>query len=249
MGLFSLGMETISDATLLLVHGAWGGAWCWRDFVKLLDQHGVASLAIELPSSRLGAAAETALGDDAAALYEAARRIDGPLVLVAHSYGGAVITEVAPRITQLERLVYVAALIPATGQSATDASREVRKRTLLDEAMRVDGSVLRLDPELAHRALYGECDPETARWAIDQLSVQAIASFRAPRTSLDVEAPSSYIICTNDQAVDPELQLVMARRCDEYSSISSDHSPFLSHPEVLFDAILGQAIGGHEPNC
>ena len=225
-------------ATLLLVHGAWGGAWCWRDFRNVLNQRGVASLGVELPSSRLDATPETALADDAAAVYEASRGVDGPLVLVAHSYGGAVITEVAPRISGLERLVYVAALVPHTGQSATDTSREVRARTLLDEAMRVDGEVLRLESELAQRALYGECNLETARWAASQLSVQTLASFRAPRTSEGVAAPSRYVICTNDLAVDPQLQLLMAQRCDETRSIPSDHSPFLSHPDTLFDAVM-----------
>ena len=231
-------METSSNATLLLVHGAWGGAWCWRDFRAVLHQRGVASRAVELPSSRLDAPPATSLADDAAAVYEASRDVEGPLWLVAHSYGGAVITEVAPQIRALERMVYVAALVPASAQSATDASREVRARTLLDEAMRVEGNVVRLEPALALRALYGECEPETARWATAQLSVQTLASFRAPRTSPDFAVPSRYVVCTRDQAVDPQLQLMMAKRCTDSKSIASDHSPFLSHPEILFDAIM-----------
>jgi len=224
--------------TLILVHGAWGGAWCWRDFRIVLDQHDIMSLAVELPSSRFGADPSTGLGEDAAAVVDLATTVTGPIVLVGHSYGGAVVAEAAPSINGLERLAYVAALVPLQGQSATATSREVRVKTLLDEAMEVDGEFLRLNPEIAARALYGECDPATMRWATEQLSVQTIASFRSPRTSGDPDVPSRYIMCTHDHAIDSELQVIMATRCDETRSIPSDHSPSLSHPALLFDALM-----------
>ena len=94
-----------------------------------------------------------------------------------------VATEVAPAIAQLERIVYIAALVPAPGQCATDVSREVRVRTLLDEAIEVDGDFLRLNPSKARAALYDDCTTEIADWAIAQLSSQTIASFRTARTS------------------------------------------------------------------
>lgn len=224
--------------TLILVHGAWGGAWCWRDFRAVLDRHDIMSLAVELPSSRFDADPSTGLAEDAAAVVNLSKAVAGPIVLVGHSYGGAVVAEAAPRINGLERLSYVAALVPLQGQSATATSREVRVKTLLDEAMEIDGEFLRLDPEIAARALYGECDAATTRWATEQLSVQTIASFRSPRTSGDTDIPSRYIMCTHDHAIDPELQVLMASRCDETRSMPSDHSPSLSHPEVLFDALM-----------
>ncbi len=224
--------------TLILVHGAWGGAWCWRDFRVVLDRHDIMSLAVELPSSRFGAEPSTGLGEDAAAVIDLAMTVSGPIVLVGHSYGGAVVAEAAPSIQRLERLAYVAALVPLQGQSATAASREVRVKTLLDEAIEVDGEFLRLNPAIAARALYGECDAATTRWATEQLSVQTIASFRSPRTSGDTDVPSRYIMCTHDHAIDPELQVIMATRCDEVRSMPSDHSPSLSHPDVLFDALM-----------
>ncbi|HUV57832.1 MAG TPA: alpha/beta fold hydrolase [Acidimicrobiales bacterium] len=225
--------------TLILVHGAWGGAWCWRDFRAVLDRHGIMSLAVDLPSSRFDADPSTGLDEDAAAVVHLSRTVAGPIVLVGHSYGGVVVAEAAPSINELERLAYVAALVPLPGQNATATSREVRVKTLLDEAMEVDGEYLRLNPEIAARALYGECDAVTTKWATEQLSIQTIASFRSPRTSVDPDVPSRYIMCTHDHAIDPELQVVMASRCDETRSIPSDHSPSLSHPDVLFDALMG----------
>jgi len=228
----------VESPTLLLVHGAWGGSWCWRDLLPVLDHHGVAFRTVDLPSSKLKAAPTTGLVDDADEVERAAQTIAGPIVLVGHSYGGAVVAEAATAISNLERVVFIAALVPHPGQSATDASREVRVRTLLDEAMLVEGDHLRLDPTLVARALYNHCDSDTSTWATSQLSTQTIRSFRSPRSSSDLVVPTRYIRCDDDFAVDGSLQESMAGRCDESISLHSDHSPFLSHPEELFEALM-----------
>jgi pimeloyl-ACP methyl ester carboxylesterase len=229
--------DTVTSPTYILVHGAWGGAWCWRDVGAELDRRGVAWRAVDLPSSRNGAAPTTGLAEDAAAVAAIADD-DGPYVLVAHSYGGAVVSEVASRITGLQRCIYVAALIPSLGESTTDASRRVRVRTLLDDAIEVDGDFLRLNPALARKALYDDCAPEVATWAVDQLSTQTLASFRSPRESPKAQTESIYVRCTNDHAVDPELQQLMSEECDFALSLTSEHSPFLSRPSEFCDAIL-----------
>lgn len=227
----------MSDPTYLLIHGAWGGAWCWRDLTTEFDRRGVSWIAVDLPSSQIGADPATNLTHDASAVLSIAP-VDSPIVLVAHSYGGAVLTEVAPCITNVERVVFIAALVPNVGQSATDASKEVRTRTLLDGAIEVDGDMLLLNTELAKKALYQDCSRDNALWATSRLSTQTIASFRTARTSTEVFARSRYIQCSNDQAIDPSLQQLMASRCDEALTIESGHSPFLSQPEQLAELIL-----------
>jgi pimeloyl-ACP methyl ester carboxylesterase len=209
-----------------------------RDLRAIFDQRGVASVTVDLPSSRPGAGPVTGLREDADAVIRAAASISGPIILVGHSYGGAVVVEAAPGIDQLDQLIFIAALVPLAGQSATDVSREVRVRTRLDQSMIVEGDHLRLDPELAAQALYNDCDADTAAWASSQLTTQTIASFRSPRSSEDLETPSLFIRCDEDFAVDPSLQDLMASRCSESTSISSDHSPFLSHPLELFEALM-----------
>lgn len=227
----------MTSPTYLLVHGGWSGAWCWRDLTAEFDRRGAAWLAVELPSSKNGADPLTGLGDDADAVAALAT-LDGPIVLVGHSYGGAVITEVAPRIAGLERIVYIAALVPGLGQSATATSREVRVKTKLDEAIEVEGEYLRLNPDRAIAALYDDCAPDVAKWAASHLSTQTIASFRGERTSRDSSVRSLYIRCSKDHAIDPTLQEVMTSRCDEVATLDSGHSPFLSHPALLCDALL-----------
>lgn len=227
----------MESPTFIFVHGAWGGAWCWRDVGQELDRRGIAWKAVDLPSSRIGADPTTGLAEDAAAVAALADD-DVPYVLVAHSYGGAVVAEVATRIHNLERCIYVAALVPRPGESATDVSRTIRVRTLLDDAIEVDGDFARLNPDLAIPALYNHCEPEVASWAVVQLSTQTFASFRSPRESDNAGTETIYVRCTDDHAVDPQIQQLMSEECDFALDLESDHSPFLSQPLLFCDVIL-----------
>ncbi len=227
----------MSDTTYVLVHGGWSGAWTWRDVGVELTKRDEKWVSLDLPSSTHGAHPNTYLHDDAREVVEVAN-LEGPVVLVGHSYGGSVITEAAEQIEGLQRLVYVAAIVPALGQSTTEASLEVRVRTLLDDAMEVDGELLRLNPEKAAAALYQDCEVDVAQWAISQLTTQTIASLRSPRSSFNVDVPSRYILCAEDRAVDPSVQVVMAQRCNEVITLESGHSPMFSRTGSLCDLIL-----------
>ena len=208
------------------MHGGWGGAWSWRDVGKELTRREIPWTALDLPSSTHGAHPNTYLADDAREVVEVAK-LDGPVVLVGHSYGGAVITEAADQIPNLERLVYIAALVPALGQSATEAKSEVEIMTPSRRRDRASmATSLCSNPVLAHVALYQDCKEKVAAWAVSQLTPQTVASFRSPRSSFDVDVPSRYILCTNDNAIDPTLQKVMSQRCTEVVTLESDHSPF-----------------------
>jgi pimeloyl-ACP methyl ester carboxylesterase len=83
---------TMSGTTVLLVHGAWHGSWCWAPVVERLDASGISSRTVDLPSVH-GQDALGDLHDDAAAVRVAADAVDGPVVVVAHSYGGSPATE------------------------------------------------------------------------------------------------------------------------------------------------------------
>ncbi|HVB70806.1 MAG TPA: alpha/beta fold hydrolase [Acidimicrobiales bacterium] len=224
--------------TYVLVHGAWHGAWCWRDVTAELDRRGVAWRTLDLPSGRDTGAGSSDLADDASAVATAAEG-SGPVVLVGHSYAGAVIAEAAANVDELSSLVFIAALIPGLGQSANDASRELRVRTSLDEAIVVDGPLLRIDPERASEAFYGDCSPSDQEWAIAHLGTQTLASFLSARQTPDPSVPRRYILCDRDRAIDPALQELMSQRCDDILRLTSDHSPFISHAEECVNAIVG----------
>ncbi len=222
----------MTPPTYVLVHGAWGGPWCWRDLTAHFDERGVAWLAVDLPSAQRDGDPLADLDQDAAVVAAACEGL-GNVVLVGHSYGGAVVSQAAHLVGELSRVVFVAAIVPTTGESATDVSRLVRVRTALDEAMVLDGPILRLDPNLAGAALYHDCDPATRDWAVGQLSTQTLASFRSSRIGPDVPVTSRYVVCLDDHAIDPSLQEILAARCSERVELASGHSPFFSHPAEL----------------
>jgi pimeloyl-ACP methyl ester carboxylesterase len=227
----------MSDTTYILVHDAWHAAWVWRDVGAELTRRGVKWSALDLPSSTHGAHPNTYLVDDAREVIEVAK-LEGPVVLVGHSYGGAVITEAAEQIPNLEGLIYVAALIPELGHSTTGTWRMVDTPTLLDAAIDNEGEFLLLKPTLAKEALFQDCTDEVADWAVSQLTAQTTASLRSPRSAFDVDVPTYYLRCTRDNAVDPGLQELLAARCDEVAVLESGHTPMLSHPEVFCDLLL-----------
>ncbi|MDE3082727.1 MAG: alpha/beta hydrolase [Acidobacteriota bacterium] len=226
----------MTSPTYVLVHGAWSGPWYWRDLTAQFDERGVAWRAVDLPSAQRDGDPLADLDQDAAVVAAACEGL-GNVVLVGHSYGGAVVTQAAHLVGELSRIVYIAAIVPAMGESATDVSRLVRVRTILDEAMILEGPILRLNFDLVASAFYHDCDPAIQDWALPQHSTQTLASFRSPRTGLAVPVASRYIICRDDHAIDPSLQDILAARCSEHVELSSGHSPFFSHPAELADLI------------
>lgn len=218
-------------ATVVLVHGAWHGAWCWAALQHALDDRGIPSLAVDLPGH---GASTLPLGDlhgDALHVGEVLDRIPGPVVLVGHSYGGAVITQAAADRDDVVHLVYLAAFVPDVGESVISLLRSMPEaRTLLDAAVRPgpEGATV-LDPSAAAPALYADCPPGAVSAALDRLSPQPIATVtQAVAASAIGRVPSTYVECLRDRAVDPSHQAVMAQRCDHTVQFDCDHSPFLS---------------------
>jgi pimeloyl-ACP methyl ester carboxylesterase len=227
----------MSDTTYILVHGAWSAAWVWRDVGAELTRRDVLWTVVDLPSSTHGAHPNTYLADDAREVVEVAK-LEGPVVLVGHSYGGAVITEAAEQIPNLQALIYVAAIVPELGHSTTGVSRMVDTPTVLDAAIEVDGDFLVLKPTLAKEAMFQDCSDEVADWAVSQLTPQTTASLRSPRTAFDVDVPTYYMRCTLDRAVDSGLQELLAARCDEVAVLICGHTPMLSQPEAFCELLL-----------
>jgi len=124
-------------ATVVLVHGAWHGAWCWERVVARLTAAGVPTIAIDLPGH---GADDGPLGDlhvDAARVRQALGTAAGPVVLVGHSYGGAVITE-AGDYPAVSELVYLAALTLDTGETCGSAAAGEAAIAAVDHSGRPD---------------------------------------------------------------------------------------------------------------
>ena len=167
-----------SARTVVLVHGAWHGAWCYAALQAELDRRGVPSLAVDLPGHGVSLAPLTDLHGDARCVADTLamlgqRGVENP-VLVGHSYGGAVITQAAVWFPAVAHLVYLAAFALDDGESVMGALRAFpRHDVALSAAMRpLDDGTSVLDPAVAGAALYGSCPAEvvapslarTSRW-------------------------------------------------------------------------------------
>jgi pimeloyl-ACP methyl ester carboxylesterase len=222
--------------TVVLVHGAWHGAWCWDKVVAGLDAKGVPVAAVELPL--------TSLADDAEATSAAIEAAGGPVVLCGHSYGGTVITQAGDH-PSVAHLVYVCAFALDEGEStAAAATGQEVPSTDLGDAFRFsdDGEMVHLDPEGGRTALYLDCDRAEADAALARLRPMPFSCFTTPVTKVAWrDRPSTYAVCTNDRAVHPELQRVLAARCTKSVEWPTGHSPFLPHPELVVDLVAGLA--------
>ncbi len=233
-------------ATMVLVHGAWHGAWCWGKVLDGLARRQVPAVAVDLPGH--GDSPEP-LGDlygDAAHLVSVLDGIPGAKVLCGHSYGGAVITQAAVGRTDISRLVYLAAFCPDTGETVLGLAQSTEDRGRLGEAMRpgAQAGTFELDPDAAVAALYADCDPPDVAWAVERLCPQPVATFTQAVTGAPWRSiPSTFVVCTRDEAIAPSLQRRMAERCTTTVELASAHSPFLSVPDAVVDVLAGVAAG------
>jgi pimeloyl-ACP methyl ester carboxylesterase len=225
---------TRNDPLVVLIHGAWHGAWCWAALQSELDSRGIPSLAVDLPGH--GASTEP-LGDlvgDAAHVAAVIESLDRPVVLVGHSYGGAVIGQAAPSTANVVHLVFLAAYALDVGEDVIGLTKAMPPAEgRLGKAIVIDGDTRTstIDPELAHDAFYGHCDPAISAAHVARLGRQPVATFVQPATNAAWRSlPSTYVRCLDDAGIPIAHQDFMAARCTNVETLDTDHSPFSSMP-------------------
>jgi pimeloyl-ACP methyl ester carboxylesterase len=212
-------------STVVLVHGAWHGAWCWDEVVDRLSADGLAVVAMDLPSVVSGGD----LYDDARALREVLDDTPGDKVVVGHSYGGIVITEGAAGAEDARHLVYLTAFMLDEGESLAS----IVGTTPPDwQIVAPDGKTMTVDG--AQQVFYNTCPPEVADAAAARLRPHTTASFVEPVRSVAWrDVPSTYVICNRDQAIPVPAQEAMSARAGSTHRLESDHSPFLTDPDAV----------------
>lgn len=234
--------EAMTPKTVLLVHGAWHGAWCWASLQSELDRRGVPSLAIDLPGHGVSPLPFSDLHGDAQHVADALARIEGPVVLVGHSYGGAVITEAATRHPDnVNHLVYLTAFVLDEGEALMPFLKTLPAIEVpLGAAVRptADGAFSTVDPAHSEVSFYGECPKGTTEAANARLCAQPFATFMQPVTGAPWKTiPSTYVECTLDGAIPIEHQRAMSARCQNVVTLETDHSPFASKPAETADIL------------
>lgn len=231
-------------ATVVLIPGAWHGAWCFDRVVPRLRELGVPTIAIDLPGHGDNRGPFTDLHGDAARVRSVLDGVDDGVILLGHSYGGAVITEAGIH-DAVSHLVYLCAFALDAGESCAAAavaetatlSYEGRPNLAHNWETHPDGSST-LTPEGAARCLYNDCDEEIVAWAVAHLGPQPMANLRqSPTAQAWRDRPSTYVVCSDDQTVHPGLQRELAKRCATTLEWPTSHSPFASQPELLISLL------------
>jgi pimeloyl-ACP methyl ester carboxylesterase len=221
----------------VLVHGGLVGGWYWSEVAQRLEKAGHRVEVIEqLPSAGPDPAELGDLAADVEVVKQAVERVGKPVVLVGHSSGGMVITELADH-PSVAHSVYLAALWPQQGQSAMDmlAAAEVGWASPHD-----DGTLRPTDDlELLRQALCADVDKQHAYANLRRMVPQSIASATAPSTAPERAHPTTYIICEQDQTIPAAAQEQMAASADHVHRLPSSHQPMASMPDELAD-VLGR---------
>lgn len=216
---------------VVLVHGAWADGSSWSEVIRILQDHGHAVTAVQLPMTSLEADTETTRRAVVAAA--------APVVLVGHSYGGFVISVAAAQLPVVQALVFVAAYAPEEQDTVASMSHQGADmpgghaiRYGDDGWTHVDihgfGSALAHDlPEATQRALAATQGPTH------------VACLTTPaRGSAWRTLPSHYVLATEDAILDPNLQQRFAERiAAPVTKVRASHLVMMSHPEQVAHVI------------
>jgi pimeloyl-ACP methyl ester carboxylesterase len=216
----------------------------WADVAALLQGEGIDAITVELPTIGEDSAGADFYAD-AQAVRELLDRLEPPVVLCGHSYGGAVITEAAsgphPAVREL---VYLTAAVPGTGDSmvslmsaaaAQDGDAEEEGVTLRDDGLAC------LDLETARRALFNDCEPERAEDGLRRLRPTNLSGGDQPVTEAAwTQLPSVYVRGSEDRM--PETVAPGFReRVTEVVELPTGHCPNWSRPDLVAKLLADRA--------
>jgi pimeloyl-ACP methyl ester carboxylesterase len=228
--------------TIVFVHGAWADATGFGGSIRAVRDRGFAAIGFANPLRHLTG--------DAAYLATLLRTISGPIVLVGHSYGGAVMSNAAAGNEQVGALVFVAGWMPDEGESIQQLlEAEVFADSLVPAALRPvpftnpDGSEgvdLYLDRDLFPEAFAADVDRETAALMAATQRPWSGAGAATPSGPPGWRSiPSWYLLGTDDRAIPPAGQRFMAERGNaQIKEVTAAHASMVSQPEAVTDVIL-----------
>ena len=238
--------EPAEPRSFVLVHGAWMGAWSWERVTPLLEAAGHEVRVVELPAHGDDQAdpATTTLDGYRDAVLAAMEDSGEPVVLVAHSMGGMVISAAGQAEPEgVEALVYVAGYLPQDGQSLLDLAfmdpGSILGEHLIDHG---DGTAS-IEADAIGEVFCADCTEDDVMLLQNNHRPEAFAPLATPITLTDDAfgtLPRFYVHTAQDVAVSPLLQdqMVAASPVDGEASLDAAHSPMLSAPEALADEIL-----------
>jgi pimeloyl-ACP methyl ester carboxylesterase len=240
-------------ATFVLIHGAWHGGWCFDPIRLLLEAEGHTVIAPDLPGmggdeATLAAITLEGWGEFVA---DICRSAGGPVILCGHSRGGLVISAAAEQAPDaIDVLVYICAMLLPNGMSRASFKERAQPNPAFDAIIRhlPHGHGMDVDPAAAP-AVFAQRSPiKEALAAAARLVSEPMSARTATLSLTDARygsVPRHYIECLHDLTIpiadQRDMQSLLP--CETVTVLEADHSPFLSTPKALADALLAIAKG------
>jgi pimeloyl-ACP methyl ester carboxylesterase len=231
----AVGVAEPSKPAIVLVHGAFADGSSWAKVIPILESDGYTVTAVQIPL--------TSLPDDVTTTQRVIDAQKGPVVVVGHSYGGAVITAAASGKTNVKALVYIAAFAPEIDEVLAAPSEKFAQPPLNSALIPDAAGFLYIDRAKFHDAFCRDVPVADAR---------VMAATQKPLSSSVFKAsvpggawktiPSWYIVASEDHAINPDLERFYAKRMGATTTeIKSSHVAFLSHPNEVVKVIEAAA--------
>jgi pimeloyl-ACP methyl ester carboxylesterase len=216
--------------TIALVHGGFVDGSGWQAVHDLLRADGYNVAVVQNPT--------LSLEGDVAATHHVLDDYDGPVVLVGHSYGGAVITEAGSH-PQVEALVYITAFAPDQGESVQTLIADPLPGAPVPPILPPRNGFLALDKKKFADSFAGDLKPEQAAFMADSQVPWGLEALGGVVTNPAWRSkPSWYLVATDDRMIPPAAQRVMAERAGaQVVEVPGSHSVYLSQPQAVVDLI------------
>src|SRR6476619_4593522 len=225
-----------SVRNIVLVHGAWADGSGWKGVYDVLVKDGYNVSIVQEP--------ETSFKEDVAATKRVIAQQDGPCILVAHSYGGAVITEAGTN-PSVAGLVYVAAHMPDSGEKESDDGKRFPSDLAKSGAIKKtpDGFTY-IDPAQFHELFAADLPADLAAFMARSQVLNFADNFSATITTAAWRTkPSWMLVAGSDRTINPDLERWYAERAKSHKVevAGASHSVYVSHPKEVTDVIESAA--------
>jgi pimeloyl-ACP methyl ester carboxylesterase len=231
----SANASTTTPPNIVLVHGLWADGSSWSKVIPTLQKAGHRVIAVQL--------AAHSLADDVATVKRAIDLVGGPTILVAHSFGGFVITQAAYNNQNVTGLVYVSAFAPDEGESAVNF---VPVESLPPGLLVVDsGGFAYLNPQMFPQAFAQDVNTTEAEIlaAVQKPAHQSLFTEKSGPPAWK-QLPTWFVVSENDRIIPPDAERMFAQRMNATTiSLNSSHASLVSHPNEVAQLILDAARG------
>jgi pimeloyl-ACP methyl ester carboxylesterase len=228
--------STGTKPSIVLVHGAFADASGWQKIILALEEKGFSVTAVQVPLR--------SLADDVATTVRALQSQKGDVVLVGHSYGGAIITGAGAASANVKALVFVSAFAPDQGEALGPLIGSHAPSSLTPAIVPDSAGFLYIDRAKFRDVFAADVsDNESAVMAATQKPISGAIFGEPSRAAGWKTIPSWYIVSKQDHAINPDLERFFAKRMKAtITELDSSHVPFISHPAEVVKIIEDAAV-------